>query len=221
MSDFVAADPFIQSPLSTCSSSGSDSSLSPTPNIPPPSRVQYGPCSRRSTQFTYGNSPSGGRSAYLKRLYTNSRERWRQQHVNLAFAELRKLLPTYPPERKLSKNEILRLSMKYIRFLDRLLGDMDSSAADATNQNQDQSSVQNTNVTENINAGVSSLNISAEKGEVQHGNIQSSAERKSSELKNKSSSCALSSNLTNTSKDSFNGPRFPFLDCSDFERGVK
>lgn len=61
----------------------------------------------------------------MKRLYTNSRERWRQQHVNLAFAELRKLLPTYPPERKLSKNEILRLAMKYIRFLDNLVKNMD------------------------------------------------------------------------------------------------
>jgi len=60
----------------------------------------------------------------MKRLYTNSRERWRQQHVNLAFGELRKLLPTYPPERKLSKNEILRLAMKYIGFLDNLLKDM-------------------------------------------------------------------------------------------------
>ena len=60
----------------------------------------------------------------MKRLYTNSRERWRQQHVNLAFGELRKLLPTYPPERKLSKNEILRLAMRYIRFLDNLVKDM-------------------------------------------------------------------------------------------------
>lgn len=69
----------------------------------------------------------------MKRLYTNSRERWRQQHVNLAFGELRKLLPTYPPERKLSKNEILRLAMKYIRFLDDLLKDM----GDNSKQNQD------------------------------------------------------------------------------------
>ena len=44
--------------------------------------------------------------------------------MNLAFGELRKLLPTYPPERKLSKNEILRLAMKYIKFLDNLLQDM-------------------------------------------------------------------------------------------------
>ncbi|XP_073910086.1 protein lyl-1 isoform X3 [Castor canadensis] len=52
-----------------------------------------------------------------RRVFTNSRERWRQQNVNGAFAELRKLLPTHPPDRKLSKNEVLRLAMKYIGFL--------------------------------------------------------------------------------------------------------
>ncbi|XP_053438223.1 protein lyl-1 [Nycticebus coucang] len=58
-----------------------------------------------------------------RRVFTNSRERWRQQNVNGAFAELRKLLPTHPPDRKLSKNEVLRLAMKYIGFLVRLLRD--------------------------------------------------------------------------------------------------
>ena len=38
-----------------------------------------------------------------------------------AFAELRKLVPTYPPEKKLSKNEILRLAIKYIRLLTNVL----------------------------------------------------------------------------------------------------
>lgn len=33
---------------------------------------------------------------------------------NLAFAELRKLLPTLPPDKKLSKIEILRLAICYI-----------------------------------------------------------------------------------------------------------
>ncbi|CAM4661512.1 protein lyl-1 isoform X1 [Caretta caretta] len=58
-----------------------------------------------------------------RRVFTNSRERWRQQNVNGAFAELRRLLPTHPPDKKLSKNEILRLAMKYIRFLGQLLRD--------------------------------------------------------------------------------------------------
>ncbi|XP_058494834.1 T-cell acute lymphocytic leukemia protein 1 homolog [Solea solea] len=55
------------------------------------------------------------------RSFTNSRERWRQQNVNGAFTELRRLLPTHPPDRKLSKNDILRRALRYIHFLDRLL----------------------------------------------------------------------------------------------------
>lgn len=48
----------------------------------------------------------------VRKLFTNSRERWRQQNVSGAFAELRKLVPTHPPDKKLSKNEILRMSIK-------------------------------------------------------------------------------------------------------------
>ncbi|KAK7154721.1 hypothetical protein R3I93_009614 [Phoxinus phoxinus] len=61
-----------------------------------------------------------------RRVFTNSRERWRQQNVNGAFSELRKLIPTHPPDKKLSKNEILRLAMKYIDFLVELLNDQTS-----------------------------------------------------------------------------------------------
>ncbi|XP_066519717.1 protein lyl-1 [Hoplias malabaricus] len=61
-----------------------------------------------------------------RRVFTNSRERWRQQNVNGAFSELRKLIPTHPPDKKLSKNEILRLAMKYINFLVKLLNDQAS-----------------------------------------------------------------------------------------------
>ncbi|KAG7281637.1 hypothetical protein CRUP_019149 [Coryphaenoides rupestris] len=58
-----------------------------------------------------------------RRVFTNSRERWRQQNVNGAFSELRRLIPTHPADKKLSKNEILRLAMKYINFLVSLLQD--------------------------------------------------------------------------------------------------
>ncbi|XP_075877431.1 T-cell acute lymphocytic leukemia protein 1 homolog isoform X4 [Nelusetta ayraudi] len=66
-----------------------------------------------------------GQPKIVRRIFTNSRERWRQQNVNGAFAELRKLIPTHPPDKKLSKNEILRLAMKYISFLSNLLEDQD------------------------------------------------------------------------------------------------
>ncbi|XP_065101438.1 T-cell acute lymphocytic leukemia protein 1 homolog [Paramisgurnus dabryanus] len=79
----------------------------------------------------------GSQPKIVRRIFTNSRERWRQQNVNGAFAELRKLIPTHPPDKKLSKNEILRLAMKYINFLAKLLDDQDDmvggeGARDAT-----------------------------------------------------------------------------------------
>ncbi|XP_068581378.1 T-cell acute lymphocytic leukemia protein 1-like [Cebidichthys violaceus] len=67
----------------------------------------------------------GSHPRVVRRVSTNSRERWRQQNVNGAFAELRSLVPTHPPDRKLSKNEILRLALRYIHFLDRVLTDQD------------------------------------------------------------------------------------------------
>ncbi|KAM8842290.1 uncharacterized protein lyl1 isoform 1-T10 [Synchiropus picturatus] len=66
-----------------------------------------------------------------RRVFTNSRERWRQQNVNGAFSELRKLIPTHPPDKKLSKNEILRLAVKYINFLVNLLNDQDKGGDSA------------------------------------------------------------------------------------------
>jgi hypothetical protein len=50
----------------------------------------------------------------VRKIFTNSRERWRQQNVSGAFAELRKLVPTHPPDKKLSKNEILRMAIRYV-----------------------------------------------------------------------------------------------------------
>ncbi|XP_028349528.1 T-cell acute lymphocytic leukemia protein 2 isoform X2 [Physeter macrocephalus] len=65
-----------------------------------------------------------GRSSNMTRkIFTNTRERWRQQNVNSAFAKLRKLIPTHPPDKKLSKNETLRLAMRYINFLVKVLGE--------------------------------------------------------------------------------------------------
>ena len=48
----------------------------------------------------------------VRKIFTNTRERWRQQNVSGAFAELRKLVPTHPPDKKLSKNEILRMAIR-------------------------------------------------------------------------------------------------------------
>lgn len=50
-----------------------------------------------------------------------TRERIRVEAFNVAFCELRKLLPTLPPDKKLSKIEILRLAICYISYLNHVL----------------------------------------------------------------------------------------------------
>ncbi|CAK1580318.1 unnamed protein product [Parnassius mnemosyne] len=57
-----------------------------------------------------------------QRCQANARERDRTQNsVNMAFNALRLLIPTEPPDRKLSKIEILRLAGSYITHLDNQL----------------------------------------------------------------------------------------------------
>ncbi|XP_048395155.1 T-cell acute lymphocytic leukemia protein 1 homolog isoform X1 [Stegostoma tigrinum] len=80
---------------------------------------------RRPTPYDLEVTTGVAQPKIVRRIFTNSRERWRQQNVNGAFAELRKLIPTHPPDKKLSKNEILRLAMKYINFLAKLLSDQE------------------------------------------------------------------------------------------------
>ncbi|KAK3859055.1 hypothetical protein Pcinc_034791 [Petrolisthes cinctipes] len=50
-----------------------------------------------------------------------TRERMRVEAFNVAFAQLRKFLPTLPPDKKLSKIEILRLAICYIAYLNHVL----------------------------------------------------------------------------------------------------
>ncbi|KAL4715982.1 hypothetical protein ACJJTC_013282 [Scirpophaga incertulas] len=60
--------------------------------------------------------------AAKQRCQANARERDRTQNsVNMAFNTLRLLIPTEPPDRKLSKIEILRLAGSYITHLDNQL----------------------------------------------------------------------------------------------------
>nr|SVE86375.1 EOG090X0D01 [Daphnia similis]SVE87003.1 EOG090X0D01 [Daphnia similis] len=79
------------------------------------------PLGGRVTQKTTSEESGRPLIVFPRKTFSNSRERWRQQNVSGAFSELRKLVPTYPPEKKLSKNEILRLAIKYIRLLSNVL----------------------------------------------------------------------------------------------------
>jgi len=42
---------------------------------------------------------------------------------------LRRLVPTHPPDRKLNKNQVLRLALRYISFLDQVLTDQEPRGA--------------------------------------------------------------------------------------------
>ena len=61
------------------------------------------------------------RATQKYRLAHATRERVRVEAFNVAFSELRKLLPTLPPDKKLSKIEILRLAICYIAYLNHVL----------------------------------------------------------------------------------------------------
>ncbi|CAH0398319.1 unnamed protein product [Chilo suppressalis] len=68
------------------------------------------------------NNAVGSMPAAKQRCQANARERDRTQNsVNMAFNTLRLLIPTEPPDRKLSKIEILRLAGSYITHLDNQL----------------------------------------------------------------------------------------------------
>lgn len=69
-----------------------------------------------------------------RRSYTNSRERWRQQNVNTAFTELRRLLPTHPPDKKLSKSEILRFAIRYIKLLSNVVAFQEKDSVSDINE---------------------------------------------------------------------------------------
>ncbi|XP_077134246.1 T-cell acute lymphocytic leukemia protein 1 [Ranitomeya variabilis] len=97
---------------------------------------------RRSGPYEVEVTEGGPHTKVVRRIFTNSRERWRQQNVNGAFAELRKLIPTHPPDKKLSKNEILRLAMKYINFLAKLLDDQEEEGNQRSKMNKDNGMVQ-------------------------------------------------------------------------------
>ena len=66
-----------------------------------------------------------------RKIFSNHRERFRQQNVSGAFAELRRILPTHPIDKKLSKSEILKLSIKYIKLLQGVLKWQEENACES------------------------------------------------------------------------------------------
>lgn len=127
------------------------------------------------TETADGGVRAGEAPLARKGSFSNTRERWRQQNVSGAFAELRRLVPTHPPDKKLSKNEILRLAIKYIKLLNTVLewqkrhNDIDQSRHDDRHgDEEDSDSKENITTLENTHHSLSNKRNC----EVKRGNSQ-------------------------------------------------
>ena len=78
-------------------------------------------CLRESSSLTREERRRRRRATQKYRTAHATRERIRVEAFNVSFSDLRKLLPTLPPDKKLSKIEILRLAICYIAYLNHVL----------------------------------------------------------------------------------------------------
>lgn len=62
-------------------------------------------------------------SVVRKRVAANARERKRMQGLNTAFDQLRKVVPQWGQDKKLSKYETLQMALSYIMALNSILTD--------------------------------------------------------------------------------------------------
>ncbi|XP_008839025.1 helix-loop-helix protein 1 [Nannospalax galili] len=101
---------------------GPDGAGSADPGVGQARSSELGDPGRKDLQHLSREERRRRRRATAKyRTAHATRERIRVEAFNLAFAELRKLLPTLPPDKKLSKIEILRLAICYISYLNHVL----------------------------------------------------------------------------------------------------
>lgn len=68
-------------------------------------------------------SPEKFENAARRRMAANARERKRMQGLNTAFDCLRKVVPQWGQDKKLSKYETLQMALSYIMALNRILTD--------------------------------------------------------------------------------------------------
>lgn len=68
-------------------------------------------------------SPEKYETATRRRMAANARERKRMQGLNTAFDRLRKVVPQWGQDKKLSKYETLQMALSYIVALNRILTD--------------------------------------------------------------------------------------------------
>ncbi|CAK6436349.1 unnamed protein product [Pipistrellus nathusii] len=69
-------------------------------------------------------------SAARRRLAANARERRRMQGLNTAFDRLRRVVPQWGQDKKLSKYETLQMALSYIMALTRILAEAERFGAE-------------------------------------------------------------------------------------------
>ncbi|XP_008320361.1 transcription factor atoh7 [Cynoglossus semilaevis] len=69
------------------------------------------------------SSPQKFETVVRRRMAANARERKRMQGLNTAFDRLRKVVPQWGQDKKLSKYETLQMALSYIVALNRILTD--------------------------------------------------------------------------------------------------
>lgn len=74
-------------------------------------------------------SPEKFESSTRRRMAANARERKRMQGLNTAFDRLRKVVPQWGEDKKLSKYETLQMALSYIMALNRILTDARRNSA--------------------------------------------------------------------------------------------
>ncbi|XP_035257027.1 protein atonal homolog 7 [Anguilla anguilla] len=81
------------------------------------------PGSADSSSETESKSPEKYENVTRRRTAANARERKRMQGLNTAFDRLRKVVPQWSQDKKLSKYETLQMALSYIMALNRILID--------------------------------------------------------------------------------------------------
>ncbi|XP_072281003.1 transcription factor ATOH7 [Pyxicephalus adspersus] len=78
-------------------------------------------CQGQSKGCLLGCMPGRVEGSTKRRLAANARERRRMQGLNTAFDSLRKVVPQWGEDKKLSKYETLQMALSYIMALNRIL----------------------------------------------------------------------------------------------------
>ncbi|MBN3271156.1 ATOH7 protein, partial [Polyodon spathula] len=93
-------------------------------------------CADSSSKFDSKRTPVSEKTenASRRRMAANARERKRMQGLNTAFDRLRKVVPQWGQDKKLSKYETLQMALSYIMALNSILTDTERYGSSSQRQ---------------------------------------------------------------------------------------